>query len=197
MNKYEFVGELRERLKRMPKEELEDAVRYYTEYFDEAGIGNEQINLKEVGTPVEVASELLAQTAIRQVEENPKSAKKGISAIVLIILAILGAPIALPLAIALVAVVCALAIAVGAVVLALFISIVAIGISGIFVLIIAFIQLAVEPATGIVLMGMALLLIALGILFFIPIYYLMRKGVPGIIKVMKRILMRIKRGERI
>lgn len=197
MNRYEFIGELRGRLKRLPKEELEDAARYYEEYFDEAGIECEQISIEEVGMPALVASEILAQAAIRQIEENPKSAKKGISAIILIIIAILGAPIALPLSIALILAVCSVVIAIGAVILALCISIVAIGISGILALIIGFIQLTVDPATGMVLLGSALLLIAIGLLFIIPIYYLTCKGIPSIIRVIKNILIRSKRGERI
>ena len=35
MNKTEFIKQLEKRLRRLPKEDREDAIRYYEEYFEE------------------------------------------------------------------------------------------------------------------------------------------------------------------
>lgn len=197
MNKYDFIKELRGRLKRLPSEEIEEAIRYYQEYFDEAGIGDEPINLKAIGTPAAAASEILAQTAIRQVENYPSSAKKSISSIVLILLAIFGAPIALPLAIALAVTVCALVFAVGVVFFSLFITFIALGICGIVMLAAAFTQLTTDPPAGIVVLGTALILIALCILFTIAVCYVTSKVIPIMMKIVNKIIVDSKKGQRI
>ncbi len=195
MNRYEFIGELRGRLKRLPPDELQDAVNYYEEYFDEAGIGYNPVDLSAVGTPASVASEILAQTAVRQVENNPKSPRSGILAVVFMVLAILGAPIALPLAIALAAVVCSLAVAMGAVILALFIAAGAVAFAGVVALVAAVVQLIVDPVTGIVFLGIALLLLGIGIMFITLIYFLTSRGIPAVIKISKKLLNKSERGE--
>jgi len=41
MNRNEFINELRIRLKRLPSAEIESAVSYYEEYFNDAGTQNE------------------------------------------------------------------------------------------------------------------------------------------------------------
>ncbi|MDF2594151.1 MAG: hypothetical protein K0R69_492 [Clostridia bacterium] len=196
MNRYEFIGELRNRLKRLPEEEQQEAINYYEEYFDEAAIGYDPINLNEIGRPAVIASEILAQTAVRHVEAYPKSPKSNASAIGLIIVAILGAPIALPLALALVAVVCALIAAIGAVVLALCLTIVALGVSGVAMLVVGFIKLAVEPATGVVFMGMAMLFIGITLLVIVVIQQLLTRALPAVIYGVRNILGHNKKGEK-
>lgn len=76
MNKREFLQSLREKLTQMPEEEVNAALRYYEEYFDEAGVQNEERVLKELGTPEQVAKQILAEGGVRE-EKKGNSEGKG------------------------------------------------------------------------------------------------------------------------
>lgn len=54
MNKEQFLTELRRELHFLPAEEVEDAVRYYEEYFDDATDSEEEIS-QSLGSPQRVA----------------------------------------------------------------------------------------------------------------------------------------------
>lgn len=54
MTKDKFLSKVREGLRDLPKEERDDAMRYYEEYFEEAGEENVDKVIKELGTPKEV-----------------------------------------------------------------------------------------------------------------------------------------------
>lgn len=56
MTREEFLRSLRQSLYDVPIEELENIIRYYEEYFDEAGLENEQSVIEELGTPQELAA---------------------------------------------------------------------------------------------------------------------------------------------
>lgn len=101
MNRAEFMRQLRLKLFRLPQEEIESAIEYYEEYFEEAGIENEQIVLQKLGSPEETASKILQDFADKKIQNSSitPSAKKGISALWFAILAVFSAPITLPLTI--------------------------------------------------------------------------------------------------
>lgn len=54
MNKEQFLEELRKELQFLPAEEVEDAIRYYEEYFDDATESEEEIS-QSLGSPQRVA----------------------------------------------------------------------------------------------------------------------------------------------
>lgn len=60
MNKDQFLQRLSELLDQLSPEERRDAIRYYVEYFDEAGPENETRILLELGSPEETAAAILA-----------------------------------------------------------------------------------------------------------------------------------------
>lgn len=113
MNRKEFLTELNLALSSLPEEERRDALLYYNEYLDDAGLENEDEAIRELGSVQEIAARINAESAIREMEEHPVSPKKGFSAVWIVIIAILSAPIALPLAacaVGLIVVVAALAL---------------------------------------------------------------------------------------
>lgn len=59
MTRNEYMEQLKKYLKRLPKEDYDNAIEYFSEYFDEAGPENEQQVMKELGEPKEAARELL------------------------------------------------------------------------------------------------------------------------------------------
>ena len=62
MNKKLFLDELHRLLSDLPPEERNQAIKYYEDYFEEAGPENEQAILKELGSPQELANQIKATT---------------------------------------------------------------------------------------------------------------------------------------
>lgn len=121
MNKEQFLERLRQRLKHLPAEERDSALRYYREYFDEAGPENEARVLAELGSPEALAAKIIGECAVQK-KRVPLWA---------VILAACASPIALPLAIVAGAVVIVLVITVLAVCVSLIASAVAVVFAGV------------------------------------------------------------------
>ncbi len=66
MNRSEYLNQLRKYLKKLPKPDYENAMEYFTEYFEEVG---EQRAMEELGTPKEAASDILDNL----LNQNPKA----------------------------------------------------------------------------------------------------------------------------
>ena len=56
MNRKEFLDELAFLLQDIEDVERDEAIQYYQDYFDEAGVENEQQVINELGTPEKVAA---------------------------------------------------------------------------------------------------------------------------------------------
>ncbi len=122
MNKKIFMRQLEAKLRGLPKDEQKDALEYYEEYFADMGIGDDDDVTQVVGTPKDVAHNILNECLTKQEEENVKnnSVKNSVKSIWLVILGIMAAPVALPLIIAF-----------AAVAFSLFITVVAVGVSAV------------------------------------------------------------------
>ena len=96
MNREENLNELQKYLKKLPHEDYLDAMDYFTEYFDEAGDENEQAIIRELGSPKQAANDVLNQLLQKQASNWTSKQTLG-----LISLAILAAPIGIPLALTL------------------------------------------------------------------------------------------------
>ena len=59
MSKKEFMEELEILLGELPREEREEAIRYYDSYFEEAGEEQEQVVLEELGSAGRIAAQIL------------------------------------------------------------------------------------------------------------------------------------------
>lgn len=55
MNRQEFLDALERELQNVSEKEREEALQYYREYFDEAGPENEEVVIRELGSPLRVA----------------------------------------------------------------------------------------------------------------------------------------------
>lgn len=58
MNKEIFLRDLRNFLSDLPIEEREQAIKYYEDYFEDAGPENEQQVIQELGTPIDIAKQI-------------------------------------------------------------------------------------------------------------------------------------------
>ncbi|MDD6572231.1 MAG: DUF1700 domain-containing protein [Thermoflexaceae bacterium] len=69
MNKEEYIQLLKKNLIHVSDAEKEDAIQYYTEYFEDAGTENEEAVIKELGNPVILARKIAAESAIKEIDE--------------------------------------------------------------------------------------------------------------------------------
>ena len=70
MNRVEFMETLSRLLQDIPEEDRIDALKYYNDYFDDAGSENEQNVIEELESPEKVAMKIKAD------REAQKTAKK-------------------------------------------------------------------------------------------------------------------------
>ena len=75
MNREEFLRQLERQLAAIPESDRLDAIAYYNDYFDEAGVENEQDVIRELGSP-----EKVAQTIIEDLKTSDTNAFKDYSA---------------------------------------------------------------------------------------------------------------------
>ncbi len=179
MTKTVFLAKLRKYLKKLPADEVEDIMRYYSEYFDDAGLENEQRTINELGSPRRIASMILASSAIN--EGKKPSTKSGFSSVMWVILAIFASPVALPLAVAGAAVVIALVVALAAVIVSLGIAAVAIAAGGVAAAVLAIVRGALNsPADVFIVIGAALIAVGLGMACVMLVTWLTKKGFRAI-----------------
>ena len=181
MNKITFMSELGRKLRNLPKDEFDDAMNYYNEYFLDAGIDDTADVIPIVGTPDEVSRRILDECTDRQIEKikTEGGVKNSTRAIWYVILGIFAAPIAFPVAIAIFAVFLALIITAFALVFALFVTGVAMTLGGIVLIPVMF--AAGTFAQGLIVLGMCLVSIALGVLLCIGIFKLGELLIRGIV----------------
>lgn len=172
MNKNQFINELKIKLKNLPDHELEDALSYYEEYFED-GEMDDNVNVElELGSPSKVASQILSDYAIKDFSIKDKPRNFSLSSIWFIILAILASPIALPLGFALIVVIISLVFAMASIVVAFGSASVAIILSGIAVLSTSFTVITSSFSTFILFIGLGLILCGVGLLATICVFSL-------------------------
>lgn len=79
MNKETYLQELRKGLKILPQYDRDEAVEFYEEYFDEAGIENEAKVIEELGEPKILAKKILVDVVDRKYEETMAATKEDYS----------------------------------------------------------------------------------------------------------------------
>ena len=92
---------LTHRLRRLPKEDFDKAISYYTEYFEEAGPENEAQAIHDLGSPELAADQIIRNIAAENAKEPIKDVRHGFYAVWIGILAVFAAPIGIPLALTL------------------------------------------------------------------------------------------------
>lgn len=175
MNKESYLAELERYLRRLPKEDHDSAMDYFTEYFDEAG--TEQA-LAQLGSPRQEAEQLLQNLLQKQVQ-TPKEHKTG-NIILLTLLAICAAPIAAPIAIAGVALVLAFLLVIACVLLCVVLFAVAALLVGGKLLLRAFFALPFSIPGALVIAGIGLLFLGISILLVLGCIWLFRLCTVGI-----------------
>ena len=81
MTKSEYMKKLSYSLRRLPKEDFNQAIDYFEEYFAEAGEENEQQAIEDLGSPEDAAKELIMNLAEKNMEQPPKTVKHSFKAV--------------------------------------------------------------------------------------------------------------------
>lgn len=186
-NKEEYLKELENLLKVLPEIERQNALKYYEEYFSDAGKENELSVISELGDVNLLADKIIGEESFKEqeevVEENKKvrNRKDAITLLLLIALLVFGIPVLLPVAASVLGVTFALACAGIGICIA---GIVCFGVA---------ISLVINNLfAGILAFGISFILLALGIALSIAIVFLGVKVIPfgirWLVNVCKKIL---------
>ena len=188
MNKKEFMGSLAKQLKYLPKEDRDDAINYYSEYIEDCGFAPEEDVCEKLGSPGFVAKSLIAECTQKLIDKrDDKKSAKGTAAIVwMTILTIFTLPITLPVAIAILIVFLSLFITIVSVLISFFAAAIAIAVSGLAMIILAFAAPGIGSKLAII--GSGLIMMALGLLILVVTILLSELFVKLIVFICKKML---------
>ena len=100
MTRTEYLAQLEKYLKKLPAKDYQEAMDYFTEYFNEVGPEGEAAAIAELGNPKEAAHEIIINLLDKKIEEDSQEAssvKNSKQIVQIAILSILAAPLAIPL----------------------------------------------------------------------------------------------------
>lgn len=199
MNRIEFIAELERLLQDISAEERNEAVQYYRDYFEDAGMENEQHIIEELGSPKKVADTIKAglrggcdesseyretgytdtrfedkkmparrEEVAYETEKDPQKKKpytnNALKILLIIAILVVGAPVILPLAVAVIAIVLALGVGVIALAGGIVITAIVVLIIGVIMAFAGIIKIFSFPALGLAVCGAGLILGVLGLL---------------------------------
>ena len=203
MSREEYLNQLHKYLRKLPRQDYEDAMEYFTEYFQETDEEGAAELMKELGTPKEAARELMANLLDKKIEEHQnyetdgqtRAEKKGSGkhVIWIAVLVLFAAPVGAPLLAALAAVVLSLVVCVFAVLLCVVLFAAALLMVGGKIFIRGILAVPFSMSGFAMLTGSGLLAIGAGILGALLCVYLCKWSGMLIVKLVRRIAGR-KRG---
>lgn len=165
MKKLEFLAQLRKNLAGLPEEDIKKSLDYYSEIIDdrmEDGLTEEEA----VGDPGEIAAQILSELPLgKLVKAKLKPRRRmGVWEIALLLL---GAPLWLPILIAVLAVILAIYMSIWSVVVSLYGADLALAVSAVVCALTAVpYALGASPAAGAFILGGGLILAGLAIFLF-------------------------------
>lgn len=92
MTRNDYLKQLDKHLKKLPQQDYQEAMDYFTEYFDEAGPENEALVIQELGSPKEAAKEIINNILDEKSERDFSNSKSRLALIWIAILACLFNP---------------------------------------------------------------------------------------------------------
>lgn len=203
MSKEEYLNQLHKYLRKLPRQDYEDAMEYFTEYFQETDEEGAAELMKELGTPKEAARELMANLLDKKIEEHQnyetdgytRAEKKGSGkhVIWIALLVLFAAPVGAPLLVALAAVVLSLVVCMLAILLCVVLFAACLIIIGGKIIVRGILAVPISMSGFAMLTGSGLLAMGAGILGVLLCIYLCKWSSMLIAKLVRRITNR-KRG---
>ncbi len=191
MNRDKYLNELDRYLKRLPQRDYESAVSYFREYFEDAGEENEQQVMAELGTPKEAAAEvlrnLLSESQGELQRETGKRRRVGDN-VKMAVLAVLAAPIGVPLAVASIAMIISIALLMVSAVVCVFALSLSLFCIGGKLLLRGLVALPVSVPGTLLLCGLGILAAGCSILSVLLAVYLTKWMSMGIVMISRKIL---------
>ncbi len=191
MNRDKYLNELDRYLKRLPQRDYESAVSYFREYFEDAGEENEQQVMAELGTPKEAAAEvlrnLLSESQGELQRETGKRRRIGDN-VKMAVLAVLAAPIGVPLAVASIAMIISIALLMVSAVVCVFALSLSLFCIGGKLLLRGLVALPVSVPGALLLCGLGILAAGCSILSVLLAVYLTKWMSMGIVIISRKIL---------
>lgn len=204
MKRDEFMARLESLLQNISKEEREEALQYYNDYFDDAGVENEASIIKELGSPEKVArtlkediegleadggeySESGYSYSGEQEKQVPAEKKKPwtsntVKIILIILIILVGVPLVIPAGVSVLAVGFSILAAIAAVIFGILFSGLAIGIAGVALIIFGLMKIPVAVTVTLGCAGAGLFLTAVGIALTVLIWKLALKVIPRVFR---------------
>lgn len=183
MNRIEFMEELSGLLQDIPEEDRMDALKYYNDYFDDAGAENEKNVIDELESPEKVAAKIKAdredpedeKAGMPMEQENKPWTNKWLKMILIVAIILIGGPVIVPVAISFLAVIAGILIAAFAFFVAIVIVAIVLTAAGIG-------SMFVNIGVGLALFGAGMILIAVGAIGTVAGIRLCSIVFPGMIR---------------
>ena len=195
MTRTEYLNQLEAYLMKLPQADRIEAMDYFKELFDDAGPEGEEELIASLGSPKEAAHDVLTTLLDKKINEE-NSNKNNRQVLQIAILALLAAPIGIPVAIGILMTIIGIFIAAISVLLAFFAVSVAGLILGGVLLFESFYILAESISAFILIFGGGLLAIGASSLVLLATSYVTRFFGLLVLRLIQWILNRGKRGER-
>lgn len=202
MNKEEYMRRLAEALTGVPQSEKEEALQYYNDYFDDAGVENEQDVMNSLGDPEKLAETIrkeqggqqdtyngdsyaedsyMGTTGGEDTEEKKNKLSGGVIALI-VILAILASPIILSLAVAVISAIVGVLAGIFSAIVAIIAVIAALICVAIALIITAIAIGVVSPFGAVVLSGIGIMIAAICVFLIMAVVWLFGVALPWIVK---------------
>ena len=195
MTRTDYLTQLETYLNKLPEADRIEAMDYFKELFDDAGSEGEEELIASLGTPKEAAHDVLSDLLDKKVNEAPAQ-KNDRQLLHIALLALLAAPIGIPVGIAIILTIIGLFIAAVSVILAFFtVSVTGILLGGLFI-VESFSVLVEAKSAFILIFGAGLLAIGASSLVLLGISYVARFFGLLVVRLVQWILKKGKRGDR-
>ena len=162
MNRIEFMEALSGLLQDIPEEDRMDALKYYNDYFDDAGAENEKNVIDELESPEKVAAKNKADREDPEDEKAGPWTNKWLKMILIVAIILIGCPVIVPVAIGLLAAIAGILIAAFTFFVTIVIGFAAIVIVAIVLTAAGIGSMFVNIGVGLALFGAGMILIAVG-----------------------------------
>lgn len=165
MNRNEFMRRLEILLSDISKEERDEALQYYRDYFEDAGAEHEAEVIRELESPEKVAETIKAdlKREFQDVQEPPKTSN-GLKILLIVLIVLIGAPIILPVGFGLVVAALGIVIAAFSFFAGLVLGAVAIMGAGLVAIVVGIPLLVVAIPAGLLSVGSGLLIFVVGLI---------------------------------
>ena len=77
MTREEYMIKLKKYLRKLPKQDYEDAIEYFNEYFSDTDKAGQQKLMEELGTPKQAAADLMYNLLDRKIQEQGDGKNDG------------------------------------------------------------------------------------------------------------------------